>query len=154
MRLIFALVALLATYATSFAQEREWTLNASDKEAFLVFGVPDTDDVGLSFWCEIGTNKFSVFINNISGQLKEGQRADLAIDIDSQKFSVKTKAAVDKLGLSKSLEGQIPSNSPLLKAAEKGSTLKTIVLSHTSTYPLIDADFTGLLRTCAGDVVN
>ncbi len=154
MRLIFALFALLATYSTSFAQEREWTLNTSDKEAFLVFGVPDTDDVGLSFWCEIGTNKFSVFINNIAGQLKEGQRADLAIEIGNQKFSVKTKAAVDKLGLSKSLEGQIPSNSPILKAAENGSSLKTTILNHTNTYPLIDADFTGLMRTCAGDVVN
>lgn len=154
MRFIFILLALLASASSSFAQEREWTLNASDKEAFLVFGVPDTDDVGISFWCEIGTNKFSIFVNNIAGQLKEGQLTNMAIEIDTHKFSVKAKAAVDKLGLSKSLEGQIPSNSPLLKAAENGSTLKTIVFNHSNTYPLIDADFTGLLRTCAGDVVN
>lgn len=154
MRLIFVIFALLATASTSLAQEREWTLNASDKEAFLVFGVPDTDDVGLSFWCEIGTNKFSVFVNNIAGRLKEGQSTNMSIEIDNQKFSVKAKAAVDKLGLSKSLEGQIPSNSPILKAAENGSNLKTTILNHTNTYPLIDADFTGLLRSCAGDAVN
>ena len=76
------------------------------------------------------------------------------IDIDNKKFSVKAKAAIDKLGLSKSLEGQIPSNDPILKAAENGSTLKTTILGHTNTYPLIDADLTGLLRTCAGDAVN
>ena len=154
MRFIFVLFALLSTAATSLAQEREWTLNASDKEAFLVFGVPDTDDVGISLWCEIGTNKFSVFVNNVAGRLKEGQSTTMLVDIDNKKFSVKAKAAIDKLGLSKSLEGQIPSNDPILIAAKNGSTLKTTILGHTNTYPLIDADLTGLLRTCAGDAVN
>jgi hypothetical protein len=147
-------LALLATASISHAQEREWTLNASDKEAFLVFGVPDTDDVGISFWCEIGTNKFSIFVNNVEGPLKENQKADMVIEIDSQKFSIKAKAAIEKSGRSKSLEGQIPGNSPILKAAENGSSLKTTVQGRTNTYPLIDADVTGLLRTCAGDEVN
>ena len=154
MRFILVLFALFSTAAVSIAQEREWTLNASEKEAFLVFGVPDTDDVGLSFWCEIGTNKLSIFVNNISGQLKQDQTATIAIEINNKKFSVKAKAAVEKLGSLKSLEGQIASTDPILKAAENGSTLKTSILGHTNTYPLIDADFTGLLRTCAGDVVN
>lgn len=154
MRLILPLLALLSTAQLAVAQEREWTLNASDKEAFLVFGVPDTDDVGLSFWCEIGTNKLSVFINNVPGQLKQNQSANMLIDIDGQRFKVKAKAAIEKSGNSKSLEGQIPSNAPLLKSAETGTTLKTTIQNHTNTYPLIDADITGLLRTCAGDVVN
>jgi hypothetical protein len=154
LRLLFVFLALFATASTSLAQEREWTLTASDKEAFLVFGVPDTDDVGMSFWCEIGTNKFSIFVNNIAGQLKDGQRAEMAIEIDDHKFSVKAKAAVEKSGRSKSLEGQIPSNSPILRAAENGSSLKIKILGQANTYPMIDADFSGLLRTCAGDVVN
>jgi hypothetical protein len=154
LRLIFVFIALLAVAPIAIAQEREWTLNASDKEAFLVFGVPDTDDVGLSLWCEIGTNKLSVFVNNITGRLKQNQSTNMAIDIDGKKFSIKAKAAVDKLGRSQSLEGKVPSNDPLFKAAETGTTLKTTIQNHTNTYPLIDADITGLLRTCAGDVVN
>lgn len=139
---------------SAIAQEREWILNASDKEAFLVFGVADTDDVGLSLWCEIGTSKLSVFVNNIAGKLKQSQSTNMIIDIDGKKFSIKAKASVDKLGNSKSIEGQIPSNDPLLKAAENGTSLKTTIQGHTNTYPLIDADIKGLLRTCAGDVVN
>jgi hypothetical protein len=154
LRLIFATIALLSAAHYAVAQEREWTLNASDKEAFLVFGVADTDDVGLSLWCEIGTNKLSVFVNNIGGQLKQNQSTNLAIEIDGKKYSIKAKAAVDKLGRSQSLEGQIPSNDQLLKAAETGTTLKITIQNHTNTYPLIDADIAGLLRTCAGDVVN
>lgn len=154
MRLIFATIALLSAAHYAVAQEREWTLNASDKEAFLVFGVPDTDDVGLSLWCEIGTNKLSVFVNNIGGQLKQNQTTNMAIDVDGKKYFIKAKAAVDKLGRSQSLEGQIPANDPFLKSAENGTSLKTKIQGHTNTYPLIDADITGLLRTCAGDVVN
>jgi hypothetical protein len=154
LRLIFLTIALLAMAPLAIAQEREWTLNASDKEAFLVFGVPDTDDVGLSLWCEIGTNKLSVFINNVAGQLKQNQTTNMIIEVDGQQFHVKAKASVDKAGNSKSIEGQVPSNAPLLKAAESGTTLKTTIQNHTNTYPLIDANITGLLRTCAGDVVN
>lgn len=33
------------------AQEREWSLDASDQEAYLIFGVADSDDVGVSLWC-------------------------------------------------------------------------------------------------------
>jgi hypothetical protein len=154
LRLIFVTIALLAMAPLAIGQEREWTLNASDKEAFLVFGVPDTDDVGLSLWCEIGTNKLSVFVNNVAGQLKEKQSTNMLIEIDGKHFHVKANASVDKLGNSKSIEGQIASNDPILKAAESGTTLKTTIHNHTNTYPLIDANVAGLLRTCAGDVVN
>jgi hypothetical protein len=154
LRLIFAIITLLSAAHYAVAQEREWTLNASDKEAFLVFGVPDTDDVGLSLWCEIGTNKFSVFVNNIGGHLKQNQSTIISIDVDGKKYSIKAKAAVDKLGRSQSIEGQISSNDAFLKSAENGTLLKTTIQGHTTTYPLTDADITGLIRTCAGAVIN
>lgn len=154
MRLTLVLFALLSTAATSLAQEREWTLNASEKEAFLVFGVPDTDDVGLSFWCEIGTNKTSIFINGAPSQLKQNQTTNIKLMIDNKVFSVNAKTSVDHIGQRPSLEGQFKNDDPILKAAENGGTLKVTVLSQTNTYPLIDADFAGLERSCSGDVVN
>ena len=154
MRLIIVIIALLSTASTSLAQEREWTLNTSEKEAFLVFGVPDTDDVGLSFWCEIGTNKTSLFINGAPLQLKQNQTATVTATIDDKVFHLKAKAAVDRQGQRPSLEGQFKNDDPILKAAENGSQLKVTVLSQTNTYPLIDADFVGLDRSCAGDAVN
>ena len=154
MRIILVLIALLASTQIVTAQEREWTLNSSDKEAFLVFGVPDTDDVGLSFWCEIGTNKVSLFVNNSPAQLKENQIVTMAVAVDDKKFSVKAKAAIDKNSGLPSLEGKISITDPLLKTAPNGNTLKVTIAGHINTYPLIDADFTGLLRTCAGDMVN
>lgn len=152
LRLIF--FAFLTTSHIALAQEREWILNASEKEAFLVFGVPDTDDVGLSFWCEIGKNKTSLFINGAPLQLKQNQSTNIKVTIDDKVFVVKAKAAVDRQGRRPSLEGQLRNDDPLLKAAQNGSVLKVTVLTQTTTYPLIDADFAGLQRTCAGDAVN
>ena len=154
MRLTTALFVLLTATQTTHAQEREWSLSASEKEAFLVFGVPDTDDVGISFWCEIGTNKTSMFINGGPAQLKQNQNTIVKIAIDEMVFTVKAKAALDRQGARPSLEGQMANADPLLKAAESGSVLKITVLGQTHTYPLIDADFTALKRNCAGDIVN
>ncbi len=63
---MFLFVAKLGFLATifvqpAFAQEREWLLDAVEEDVFLVFGVPDTNDVGVSFWCKIGTGVVSVF---------------------------------------------------------------------------------------------
>lgn len=153
-RFKFLAIAFLMITHDAVAQEREWTLNSSEKEAFLVFGVPDTDDVGLSFWCEIGTNKTSLFINGAPLQLKQNQSANIKVSIDEKVFSVKAKVAIDRKDHRSSLEGQFKNTDPILKAAESGSLLKVTVLSQTNTYPLVDADFIGLDRRCAGTMVN
>jgi hypothetical protein len=44
------------------AQEREWNFNTGDEEAYLVFGVPESDDVGVSFWCTIGRGDIGIFL--------------------------------------------------------------------------------------------
>ena len=50
-RLPIMLATLVLGSAPSLAQERIWTLDQTDAEVYLVFGVPETDDVGVSFWC-------------------------------------------------------------------------------------------------------
>ena len=53
-------IAFLTTYfvtllvsTLALAQERQWSLDTVNNQVFLVFGVPESDDVGLSFWCDI-----------------------------------------------------------------------------------------------------
>ena len=50
-RLLIVLATLVLGSGLSLAQERIWTLDQTDAEVYLVFGVPETDDVGVSFWC-------------------------------------------------------------------------------------------------------
>ena len=54
--MLFA-IGLLA--GAAHAQEREWMLDASDEDAYLIFGVPETDDGGISLWCRIGKGTVS-----------------------------------------------------------------------------------------------
>ena len=44
------------------AQEREWSLDVSEEEAYLIFGVPDTDDVGVSLWCPVGKGVVRLYL--------------------------------------------------------------------------------------------
>ena len=50
-RSLALLLALGLASGAAHAQERDWALDASDQEAYLIFGVSDTDDVGVSLWC-------------------------------------------------------------------------------------------------------
>ena len=52
-RLLLTVSLIAAATASTAAQERQWTLDASDEDAYLIFGVPESDDVGLSLWCPI-----------------------------------------------------------------------------------------------------
>jgi hypothetical protein len=154
LRIFTVLAVLLVTAPFAQAQERAWSLNASDKEAFLVFGVPDTDDVGISFWCEIGTNKTSLFVNGAPQQLKANQTTSIKVEVENKAFTLKAKTAVDRAGSRPSVEAIMSNNAELLKAAEEASSLKITIMGHTEIYPLIEADFIGLRRSCAGDEVN
>ncbi|MDO8353983.1 MAG: hypothetical protein Q7T14_11020, partial [Aestuariivirga sp.] len=50
-RLLIVLATFVLGSGLSLAQERVWTLDQTDAEVYLVFGVPETDEVGVSFWC-------------------------------------------------------------------------------------------------------
>ena len=136
------------------AQERQWTLEASDKEAFLVFGVPETDDVGISFWCEIGPGKISLFVNNGPSNLKPSQTTKILVNLDGKKFSVKAKVTFDQKTFKPSVEGKFSIDDPLLLAAERANTLRVTLAKQTNSYPLVDAEISGLRRTCTGIAVN
>ena len=61
-RLIFAALLLSFFNSVAFAQERVWSLDTPANQAYLIFGVPDTEDVGLSLWCEVGKGQMALYI--------------------------------------------------------------------------------------------
>jgi hypothetical protein len=67
------LFALMITATASLAQERQWTMDVTETDAFMVFGVPETDDVGVSFWCTLGTPKIKIFVPEGGSDLKPFQ---------------------------------------------------------------------------------
>jgi hypothetical protein len=154
MRFLTLFLTALLSLSPAFAQERQWTLNASEREAFLVFGVPDTDDVGLSYWCEIGKPKISIFAPVPRTSLNKDQRIHIDLDIGGEKFNIIAKASQTPGTNAASIEALVDPQGTVMKASAAAQSITVSALGKTATYPLVDADFAGLLRVCSGDYNN
>ena len=67
----FLLAALLAGIALpASAQEREWIFDTGDEDAYLVFGVPESDDAGVSFGCTLQSGEIRIFLPEAGDDLK------------------------------------------------------------------------------------
>ena len=152
MRIFIFLLAVITTFSAALAQERQWSLDASEREAYLVFGVPDTDDVGLSFWCEIGSGKISIFEPLDHKLLKKDKKIRIDLAIGDEKFNIVAKASTSPESRSASLEAQVAVDGTVMQAASKAQIISVTALGRKSSYPMFDADVAGLLRLCSGEV--
>ena len=148
--LALALGGACVVPASSLAQERQWSLDSTDREAFLVFGVPDTDDVGLSFWCAIGTGKVSAYLPLTTPVLKAGQHTDMKLSVDGKLFHIPATAAHEGNEGRMTLEGTFHLKDKLMGVLKGGESIAVTVKNHTDTYPLADADFESLVNACNG----
>ena len=154
MRVAIFTTILLTTFSPVLAQERQWTLDVSEREAFLVFGVPDTDDVGFSFWCDIGKSKISIFAPVAHTALKQNKRLHIDLAIDDEKFNIIAKASSTPGTQDSSVEALVAIDGTVMKAVGQAQTITVKVANHTASYPLVDADIKGLLRVCSGELSN
>ncbi len=154
MRIFVFLAAMIANFSPSFAQERQWSLNALGPEAFLVFGVADTDDVGLSFWCKIGSGKISIFERFDREVIQKDQIAKVKLKVDAEVFDIKMQASVSNDSKAGSLEGPVSVDGTVMKAVLHAQSFSLTAFGHTSSYPLVDAEVDGLLKTCSGEIAN
>ena len=144
MRVFIFLTALITIFSPAFAQERQWSLDASEREAYLVFGVPDTDDVGLSFWCEIGKGKVSLFEPIDHTLLKKDKKIRIDLTMGDEKFKIVAKASTTPDSRSASLEAQVAVDGTVMQAASKAQTITVSALGHKSSCP----------RVCEGTTIK
>jgi hypothetical protein len=153
-RLITA-VALYGCLSTSaFAQERQWNLESSEKQAFLVFGVPNTDDIGFSLWCEVGKNQISAFITENQVPLKAGESVSMLISVDGKQQSLRGLVAKDAASGQMTVESKFGLKDSLISSLQSGQSLSISVKGHITTLPFGNADFAGLLSACKGEDAN
>jgi hypothetical protein len=154
MRLISTALIFVALAAPALAQERQWSIDNSDKQAFLVFGVPDTADVGLSFWCDVGAKSISMFVPVSEATAKPGQRPKVSVIVAGRTFSFKSKVEKDQASGLVNIEVHFDPNSAFYKAVMASDTIAVTVKSEKKSYPLGEADFEGLNRACKGEETN
>ncbi len=146
--LAFGFLAVMVSAAT--AQERQWTLDSTDNQVFLVFGVPETDDVGLSFWCEINKGTVSAYMPEPQVKLRDGERTRMTIVIDGKVTKLAGKAEKDAATGHFTVEAPFKLKDALMKRLHDGQSILVSVKGHATTYPLEDADFDGFVGACNG----
>lgn len=144
--LLFAAVSLFGDRA--LAQEREWSLDASDQDAYLIFGVPDSDDVGISMWCPIRQGLVNVFMPETSEDLQPGKTVPMVIEAGGTKAAFKAKTEVNEDAGIPSAEAKVPADAPVFAAMAEADRFKIIIGGQETVFPLYNADLPGLLALC------
>jgi hypothetical protein len=147
-------VFLLSLATPALAQERQWSIDSSDKQAFLVFGVPDTADVGLSFWCDVGAKTMSMFVPVLPATTRPGQHPKVKATVDGKSFTFKSDVEKDQASGLLNVEVQFDRDGKFHKAVMAADTISVTVKSEKKSYPLGDADFAGLNLACKGEEAN
>lgn len=139
---------LLAASVPAAAQERQWILDATDEDAFLVFGVPESDDTGFSIWCAIQSGKAKIFLPEASSKLTLGKPGTMELQAGDVTVTLQGETSDNQEAGTISLEAEVETTNPIFAAMEKADRLKVYVEGDEQIFPLIDADVEGLLKLC------
>ncbi len=143
---LFFILLLTATAAS--AQERQWFLDSTEDDAYLIFGVPDSDDVGISFWCTMQSGEVRLFIPETDAALKAELTLDFTIEAGTEKFSLTGRTMANEEAGSTSVETTLTASAPLFAALQKSDRFTVRAGASQIIYPLTDADLEGLIRVC------
>jgi hypothetical protein len=145
--MLFAL-GLLA--GAAHAQERDWTLDASEEDAYLIFGVPESDDVGVSLWCRIGNGAVNLYMpvpTKLMPKNKDGA-APLTITAGKETATFRGKADINREAAVSSIEAVITADHPLIAALRDADRFSVKAGGAEIIFPLYNADLEGLLALC------
>ena len=151
--LLFVLGLLASGFAAgkASAQEREWSLDASDQEAYLIFGVADTDDVGVSLWCPVKKGVVNLFVPRPTEELQRlaRRKVPMTVKVGSETATFAGKIDLNHEAATSSVEVEMPVTQPLLKAMEPADRFSVKIDSQEVVFPLYNADIAGLLAQCS-----
>lgn len=146
--LALASLVLVTLPAPLHAQERQWGLDVADEDAYLVFGVPETDDVGASFWCKIGSKRIRFFTPLPASTVEDGKPAMMTLTINGKDYALKGQGASNSTTHTASVEAELPSTDPIFEDLQKADRISVKVGKHVAVYPLADANFPDLINIC------
>ncbi len=151
LRILSAALAMVLASGSANAQERQWSLDAGDQDAYLIFGVPDSDDVGVSLWCPIRQGVVNIFLPRVADIPATVKDVTITVSAGEQsaEFAGKTEENLDA-GVS-SVEGQLPADHPIFKILVKADRFHIKAGTVDEIFPLIEADLAGLVELCRKD---
>jgi hypothetical protein len=147
-RLLIILANLMLGPTLAMAQERIWNLDQTDQEAFLVFGVPETDDVGVSFWCILQSGIVKFYVPETDPDLKLADSVNFELDVAAKTYPLKGKTSVNEEAGTISLETELKTSDPVFSDLQEANHFSVKVGASSNVFPLGEADFASLLEAC------
>ena len=141
-------VALIMSATAALAQEREWSWGISETEAYLVFGVPESEDVGISFWCTQGAGEIRVFIADANVKLAADVDTAIEFTAGDKKFMVPARTMANELDATTSAEGAASASDPGFPALQGTDRFDVSVAGESQTFPSAGQDFANLTQAC------
>lgn len=150
LRYLTVLISLGLLTGNSHAQEREWSLDASDQDAYLIFGVPETDDVGVSLWCPIHKGTVNLFVPRPTEELRKHKqkKVPMTVSAGEEKATFAADADINLEAASSSVEVEIPADHPFLRALEGADRFSVKVEGDEIVFPFYGADLPSLMELC------
>jgi len=146
---ILAVLSLIGAFAASArAQERQWIFDTGEDDAYLIFGVPETDDVGISFWCGAHSGEVRLFIPEADPAMKPDEDVSFVVSVGETTFKIAGRTAANEMSYTISIEAAVPATDPLFAALQRSDRFKVLTGTIEHVYPLIDADVAGLISLC------
>lgn len=139
---------LICAAGSAWAQEREWIFDTGDEDAYLVFGVPETDDAGVSFGCTLQSGEIRVFVPETGDELKPDQKIPLTIIVGGKTFTFGGVTTPNEMSGTTSAEAEIPAQDALFADLRKADRFELRAGTEENIYPLEGADFDSLVRAC------
>ncbi len=139
---------LICAAGSAWAQEREWLFDTGDEDAYLVFGVPETDDAGVSFGCTLQSGDIRLFVPEAGEELKADQKITVTIMVGGKTFAYSATTAPNEMSGSTSAEAEIAAGDPIFADLRKADRFEIRTGTEDNIFPLEGADFDSLVRAC------
>jgi hypothetical protein len=147
---VFGLLSSILWLAgQSQAQERSWSLDTSETEAFLTFGVSESDDVGVSFWCAMKSGQIRIFLPDADASLKPNRRIRIRFSVADKTFRLRARTLANEEAATTSVETLVDAGNPLFVFLKEADKFTINAGKENQNFPLDGADISGLLRVCA-----
>lgn len=123
-------------------------LDASGEDAYLVFGVPETDDIGLSIWCPVQQGEINIFLPEGPLAIEADKDVTMLLSTDDHTLEVTARTEANLEAGVTSAEASMSAEHPFLAAMMKSDRLRVKVGDDELVFPLLEADLSGLMELC------
>lgn len=147
-RLAAAAIFVTTLTALSVAQERQWMLDTNDTESYLIFGVPETDDVGVSFWCTLRSGRVRLFLPDAGPGLAVGKDVTFNLQAGEESFALTGRVSANEEAASTSIEAEFGVGEPVLAALGATDRFALEIAGDRRVFPLVEADLESFLSLC------